>query len=88
MYKNIILATVLVLGLVGPALAADPGPNLVGWWKLDGDVLDSSGNGRDGTLMGDAHFILGVYGQALAFDGSGDYVNIDGYKGINAVDGF
>ncbi len=73
---------VLVLGvaLAGPARAADP--NLVGWWKFNGDGLDASGNGRSGALTGDAHFAAGHSGQALALDGDGDYFTVTGYKGI------
>jgi len=78
--------TIIIAAGATAGLAQDLDPNLVGWWKFDGDALDSSGNGRDGTLMGDAHFIDGLLGQALSLDGSGDYVNIDGYKGINAID--
>jgi regulation of enolase protein 1 (concanavalin A-like superfamily) len=51
--------------------------------EFEGDATDSSGNGHHGTLMGDASIVDG----ALVLDGDGDYVNIDGYKGINAVDG-
>ncbi len=73
---------VLVFGAVvtGAANAADP--ILAGWWKFDGNGLDSSGNGRNGTLAGDAHFEPGYFGQALALDGSGDYFTVDGYKGV------
>jgi len=83
------VAFVAILAAVaGPALAQGDDPNLEGYWKFDGDALDSSGNGRHGTLMGDATFLdVGLWGQALTLDGSGDYVNIDGYKGINAIDG-
>jgi hypothetical protein len=55
--------------------------------EFEGDATDSSGNDRDGTLMGDAQFEPGPVGQALLLDGDGDYVNVDGYKGINMVDG-
>jgi len=55
--------------------------------EFEGDANDSSSNGNDGTLMGDAQFEAGPIGQALLLDGDGDYVNVDGYKGINAVDG-
>jgi hypothetical protein len=52
---------------------------LVGWWKLDdgsGDAAsDSSGNGHDGVLAGNANWAEGVAGGALAFDGDGDYVD-------------
>jgi len=65
-------------------------PNLVGWWKLDGEyldlgyVFDYSGYNLHGTLRGDPQLVEGYDGNALEFDGDGDYVNIDGYKGILA----
>ncbi len=67
-------------------------PNLVGWWKLDNEgfgvaVVDSSGHDHHGSLHGDPLWIPGYGGMALEFDGVDDYVNIDGYKGINAIDG-
>ncbi len=68
-------------------------PNLVGWWKLDGEaldlgyVIDYSGYDHHGTPNGDPQLIEGYIGNALEFDGVDDYVNIDGYKGINAIDG-
>ena len=53
---------------------------LVAWWKFDdgsGDIVaDSSGNGHNGTLMGDPNWVDGIIGSALAFDGDGDYVDI------------
>jgi hypothetical protein len=64
----------------GVAHAADPG--LMGYWKLDGDAQDSSGNNRHGTLHGNPQFGEGIFGQALEFDGVDDYVNIDGFKGV------
>ncbi|MFH1883987.1 MAG: LamG domain-containing protein [Planctomycetota bacterium] len=63
-------------------------PNLVGWWKLDGEafdlgyVIDYSGYDHHGTLLGDPQLVEGYDGGALEFDGSDDYVSIDGYKGI------
>jgi len=65
-------------------------PNLVAWWKLDGEffdlgyVFDYSGYNHHGTLRGDPQLVEGYDGGALELDGSGDYVNIDGYTGINA----
>ena len=53
---------------------------LIAWWKLDngsGNIaVDSSGNGHNGTLMGDTSWVDGIDGGALAFDGDGDYVDI------------
>lgn len=57
-------------------------PNLVGWWKLDkvcGDsttILDSSGNGHHGKFVGDVRYGDGSDGDALAFDGRDDYVEL------------
>ena len=71
-----------------PAQSSDP--NLVGWWKLDegqyATALDVSGNNRHGAIHGDPQWTDGYELSALELDGSGSYVNIDGYKGITAVD--
>jgi hypothetical protein len=54
-------------------------PNLLCWWKLDEGqgtiVLDWSGHGHHGTLIGDPQWVVGYDGGALDLDGSGDYVN-------------
>jgi outer membrane lipoprotein-sorting protein len=42
---------------------------LAGWWKLDGDVSDSSGNDNDGVIEGDVTYEPGRLGQALKLDG-------------------
>jgi len=81
----ILAALVLALATTCPA-GLDDDPNLVAWWKFDGDATDSSGNGHNGTLMGDPApgFVEGMIGQALdttEIDGPG-YVEITGYKGI------
>ena len=61
---------VLVLGLVLPSASGAGDPSLLGWWKFDGDALDSSGNERHGTLVGGPQYVEGVFNQALEFDGS------------------
>ena len=47
---------------------------LAGYWKLDGNALDISGNGNNGTITG-AVFVPGVIGQALSFSSSTDIVD-------------
>ncbi|MEA2000175.1 MAG: LamG-like jellyroll fold domain-containing protein [Euryarchaeota archaeon] len=47
---------------------------LVAYYPFDGDIRDYSGNGNDGTIHG-ATFVSGISGQALRFDGKGDYVS-------------
>jgi len=87
MLKHFIYLTALVFVCAAALSAtATADPHLVAWWKLDdegtGTVIDSSGNGHHGALVGDAHFVPGLYDEALELDGENDYVVIDGYKGI------
>jgi len=62
---------------VSAARATEPG--LVGWWRLDGDAIDSSGNGHDGTIQGDPQSADGKIGGALDFDGD-DNISITGLQ--------
>ena len=78
----------LILGDVwlGSALCEEQG--LAGHWRLDeasGPANDTSGSGRTGILHGDAAWLPygGKVNGALALDGDGDYVQIDGYTGIS-----
>jgi hypothetical protein len=50
---------------------------LVGFWKLDGDADDSSGNGNHGTINGDPNHVIGRIGGAMRFDGIDDYIKTD-----------
>ena len=60
--------------------------NLMVYLPLDGTSQDASGNNRHGTATGGPIYVAGAMGQALEFDGVDDYVNVNGYKGINADD--
>jgi len=77
------IAEVELLGVPAP-----PGP--VGHWKLDDGAgtiaADSSGNGNDGTLIGDPQWAAGIIGGALDFDGDGDYVDC-GYDPLFDITG-
>jgi len=90
MYKKLIylFSFVLVLGLALPSVTDAADPNLMGWWRFDGDALDTSGNERHGTLHGSPQFGPGVFGQALEFQDNPDYVTIDGYKGVLGTHAF
>jgi hypothetical protein len=59
---------------------ASPLPEMVGHWKLDDGsgttAADASGNGNSGTLVNGPAWTAGRLGQALAFDGVDDSVQI------------
>lgn len=73
---------VMSLVLVSGTDAADI--NLIGWWKLDGDANDSSGNNHPGTIFGNPRWVAGKIGGALELDGDGDYVEV-GRVGISGT---
>ena len=55
----------------------DPGTNgLVAHYAFENDANDSSGNGLDGTIVGDPVFVDGAIGMGLQLDGVDDYVNL------------
>ncbi len=63
----------LVLSLVlAGVVAADITGDLVGYWPLDGDAVDASGNGLDGTINGSvtpAPDRMGYADSAMSFPG-------------------
>jgi len=68
----------LVLGVFFASQAKAADPALAAYWKFDetsgATALDSSGNGNNGTLVGDPKWVAGKFGGALEFNGN-DYVN-------------
>jgi hypothetical protein len=71
------LVTVLLYPVSAGFLAADS--NTVALWRFDegqGNIVrDCSGNQNDGTIYG-AQWCDGLYGIALDFDGTDDYVSV------------
>ncbi|MEA3248076.1 MAG: LamG domain-containing protein, partial [Nanoarchaeota archaeon] len=51
-----------------------PMAGLVGWWKFDGNALDSSGD-NNGVVHG-ATLTTGKINQAYNFDGNNDYIDL------------
>lgn len=51
---------------------------LVAWYKLDGNAIDSSGNGNNGTLYGTALTTdhMGNANSALYFNGTSDHIDL------------
>jgi hypothetical protein len=62
-------------------------PNMLGWWNLDEGtgttVVDWSGHGNHGTLMGSPNWVVGQSGNALEFTGSGTYVDCGNAEVLN-----
>lgn len=48
---------------------------MAAFYKFDGDLADSSGNGNNGTAVGNITFVPGINGNAAAFDGS-SYIEV------------
>jgi hypothetical protein len=77
-YKDIeIMANDWLVNDYTIAVSATPPSNadLVAYYTLDNNVLDSSGNNFNGTENGDPSYVAGVVGQAISLDGDGDYVD-------------
>lgn len=67
-------------GFAGGAETADS--HLVAHYTFDGDFKDSSGNGNDGTSVGDVSFADdGVTGKSAVFNGG--YVNVNSSLALN-----
>jgi len=70
-----LISFVLVFGFPASASA-----DLVGHWKLDDGLgttaVDATGNGHDGTLMGNPQWVEGYLDGGLQFSGSPDKVDI------------
>ena len=63
---------------------------LVAWYKMDGDVKDSSGKGYDGTANSFTYdgttngYVQGKYGQGLLMNGSSTYVSVPSNSDLNS----
>ena len=87
--KTFILALLLFAGfLMLPMLTQAVEEGLVAYWDFnekDGETAkDVSGNGHDGTLMGDPQWTKdGYFGGGLEFDQVGDEVNVPYHEDLN-----
>jgi hypothetical protein len=64
-----LLAAAVLLAAGSTAEAA-----LIGYWTFDGNTLDSSGSGFNGTPVNSPGFVPGQVGQAIELNGSNQYV--------------
>lgn len=57
-------------------LPAGAQPGLIGYWKFNGDAMDSSGSGNHGIEVGGPGYAPGIQGLAIQLDGMDDYVKV------------
>ena len=83
----VILTILSIMIFCQPALSQSVTDGLVAHWQLNdasgGTVGDSSGNGHEGTLVGDPQWTDGYFDGALEFDGTGDEVEIPFDEALN-----
>jgi hypothetical protein len=86
MYKQLfyLISLVLVLGM-----AVSSSADLVAHWKFDegsgNTAHDTSGNGNDGTFVGDPVWMTGRAGGALEFNGSSDYIEVPFSESLRVI---
>lgn len=73
---GLLLAVVLLLG--GYRVLADSVPGLVAYYPLNGDGVDASGNGHNGTVESATPTAnrFGQDGKALLFDGTNSFISV------------
>ena len=65
--------------LASNAWAGSAHPNLVAWYRMEGNALDSSGNGNHGTWDGTEAYDSAPFGTGMDFDGSTrEYIDVAG----------
>lgn len=68
----------MIPGGLNPLMMAgkNVSPNLMAWYRLDDNVLDSSGRGFNGTAIGSPTYAAGAYNNAIVLNGSSQTVDI------------
>ncbi|MHC4324815.1 MAG: LamG-like jellyroll fold domain-containing protein, partial [Planctomycetota bacterium] len=80
------LASVFVLVLLTGIASADITTDLLGYWKLDDNANDSSGNGYHGEEFGNPSYVPGMIDQAMDFDGPEQSVYIEDFTAVQNQD--
>ena len=61
--------------------------NVVGMWHLDEEsgttIYDHSNNSNDGEMKNGPHWVAGIHGTAIEFDGVDDYIEVPHNESLN-----
>lgn len=86
-FAVVLVVFLITLGIPLVSFAENTGGKLVAHYKFDGDFKDSSGNGNDGTLVGDVTFADdGVIGKNAVFNGG--YIDVNSSPELNLENSF
>ena len=85
-YRFTLVFSILLMFIAATTYAARDEATAEGVWNFDdGDAVDTSGKGLDGTIVGDPEVVDGIVGKALLFDGEDDRVKLPDSVGINTL---
>lgn len=93
--SNILLNTSVVTAITAhvTTIYTENGPydipmnGLVGWWKLDNDATDSSGNGNHGTAKNNPSWTEGKYNNALLLNSDTSYIQLTDTAALDVENG-
>ncbi|MFC1713039.1 LamG domain-containing protein [Candidatus Poribacteria bacterium] len=90
MFLFFVFAFVIFVTFPAIVSMADLAEDLVAHWAFEGDATDSSGNGNDGTILGNPAWVDGPkgFGQALSFDGVDDHITLGTGPAMNGPTDF
>jgi len=71
-----ILVSFIILSNIAASSSILPSTSLEGYWNMDSDASDSSGNELHGTIVGDVSLTSGKFENAYSFGGYNDYIEI------------
>jgi hypothetical protein len=91
--KRILITSLVVVGLMvflGSAVMADISDGLVLYFTFDNDsgakVMDQSGTGNNGDIIGGANIVAGKFGKGIEFDGKTQFVLVPSSATLNLTD--
>lgn len=79
---NTVLGANTILQLYNHGIASTPA-NALGWWPLNGDVNDYSGNGNNGSAIGAVSFVSSPINSSISNNATG--ILVANLNGVNSM---